>query len=131
MDFFFGKAISVRDLKRCFGKSCNPLSQWYKGPLAIVLNEASWWWVGLVLVHLCLLAMAMRLWTNIELQGLHNQRIKLGEHKYVRYLYIFTWAPCCCALLVIINSSINEKKWIDFVKIKFYLNKNIEWYCMY
>jgi hypothetical protein len=33
--------------------------------------------------------MAMGLQANIELQGLHNQRIKLGEHIYID-TYIFS-----------------------------------------
>jgi hypothetical protein len=32
--------------------------------------------------------------------------------------------------MVTINQSIDEKKWINFVKIKFHLNENIEWHCM-
>jgi hypothetical protein len=41
---------------------------------------------------------------------------------------INTWTPCCYTLSLKIDL-INWKKWIDFVKIKFHLNENIEWHC--
>jgi hypothetical protein len=41
-------------------------------------------------------------------------------------MFVSNWATCC------FTPTNNEmiKKWVDFVKIKFHLNENIEWICI-
>jgi len=53
------------------------------------------------------------------------QKGKLKTHNVWNFLINITWAQHYYTLLLTINW---WKKWIDFVKIKFYSNENIEWH---
>ncbi len=110
--------------------------------------EGEWKWYYLISLLLCVCFFLIIFWRICLCFYLLGRGMGSASAKSLWYFYFYffnflgffffssssnflTRALHCCALLVMIWSNWWREVKIDFVKIKFHFNENIEWHCMH